>query len=243
MKTPLALLLLATLGLGLTAQAAETVPAYEVEVIVFRQWEAVGPDGEWQPRQPMPPSVLTALAELGRSDGFQSIPTEGWQLSGIRDALSRSDNYQVLLHTAWRQPGLPEDAAPFIPYPSDWRPPADDRRLASEPDRHANSADDNDRLTNNTGDELEFNRPLPEPGLRGIMRLYRGRFLHFGVDLRYAKPEDVEKALYADDVPVYVMKQRRKMRSGEIHYLDHPLLGVIVQTRLIENAEAEQDAE
>ncbi|POF58615.1 hypothetical protein CRN58_13170, partial [Vibrio vulnificus] len=32
----------------------------------------------------------------------------------------------------------------------------------------------------------------------------------------------------------YRMDQKRRMRSGETHYLDHPLLGMVIQVRRVE---------
>ncbi|QSA20002.1 hypothetical protein JV197_08680, partial [Vibrio furnissii] len=31
----------------------------------------------------------------------------------------------------------------------------------------------------------------------------------------------------------YRMDQKRRMRSGETHYLDHPLMGMIIQVRRV----------
>ncbi|WP_083539458.1 CsiV family protein [Enterovibrio coralii] len=35
----------------------------------------------------------------------------------------------------------------------------------------------------------------------------------------------------------YVLKQKRRMRSGEVHYLDHPLMGLIIQVTRVEKDE------
>ena len=57
----------------------------------------------------------------------------------------------------------------------------------------------------------------PESDVYGTVRLSRGRFLHVDLDL----------ILQDADGPVR-MKMSRRMRSNEIHYLDHPLFGVMV---------------
>lgn len=31
----------------------------------------------------------------------------------------------------------------------------------------------------------------------------------------------------------YRMKEKRQMRSGETHYIDHPLMGMIIQVRKV----------
>jgi hypothetical protein len=56
--------------------------------------------------------------------------------------------------------------------------------------------------------------------LEGLVQVSRGRFLHLDVDL-LLRPAD-------GTAPVRVRLNRR-MRSGELHYLDHPHVGILVQ--------------
>lgn len=58
------------------------------------------------------------------------------------------------------------------------------------------------------------------PLLDGTLTLARSRYLHLHADLVYADP-------YVD-APV-ALREVRRMRSGELHYLDHPRFGVLVQ--------------
>lgn len=62
------------------------------------------------------------------------------------------------------------------------------------------------------------------PGLDGAISLTRGRFLHLGLDLQW-QPGPVLEA---------EMSQRRRLRSGEEHYLDHPRLGVLALVRPVD---------
>jgi hypothetical protein len=54
-------------------------------------------------------------------------------------------------------------------------------------------------------------------GLQGQVALSRGRYLHLTLDL----------VLDADGSERYVLRQTRRMRSNERHYIDSPKLGVI----------------
>jgi Peptidoglycan-binding protein, CsiV len=54
-------------------------------------------------------------------------------------------------------------------------------------------------------------------GLKGQIALSRGRYLHLTLDLVYA----------GADGQRYVLRQARRMRSNERHYIDHPRFGVI----------------
>ena len=71
----------------------------------------------------------------------------------------------------------------------------------------------------------------------GNIGLSLGRYLHFAVDLRYQVPAGAWRPLPASaqamavdpDVGYIHFRESRRMRSGELHYLDHPKLGVIVR--------------
>jgi Peptidoglycan-binding protein, CsiV len=54
-------------------------------------------------------------------------------------------------------------------------------------------------------------------GLLGRIALARGRYLHLTLDLVYE----------GDGGQRYVLRQARRMRSNERHYIDHPKFGVI----------------
>jgi len=65
-----------------------------------------------------------------------------------------------------------------------------------------------------------YNDESAEAGtLEGTVTLNRRRFLHVNVDLSF-------EAL--DGLTAVRMRQSRKMRSRELHYLDHPQIGVLV---------------
>jgi hypothetical protein len=70
---------------------------------------------------------------------------------------------------------------------------------------------------------LSINSLVPaSAGLVGQVALSRGRYLHLTLDLVYDAPG-------ADGASSqrYVLRQTRRMRSNERHYLDHPRFGVI----------------
>jgi hypothetical protein len=55
-------------------------------------------------------------------------------------------------------------------------------------------------------------------GISGRAALARGRYLHLTLDLAYQP---------AGESIRHVLKQTRRMRSTEIHYIDHPRFGVV----------------
>lgn len=60
---------------------------------------------------------------------------------------------------------------------------------------------------------------LAAAGLSGRVAVSRGRYLHLTLDLVYESPTEPGQR--------YVLRQTRRMRSNERHYIDHPKFGVI----------------
>jgi hypothetical protein len=56
-------------------------------------------------------------------------------------------------------------------------------------------------------------------GISGQIALARGRYLHLTLELAYDSPEESGQRM--------VLRQTRRMRSNERHYIDHPKFGVI----------------
>lgn len=70
---------------------------------------------------------------------------------------------------------------------------------------------------------LPINSLVPAgSGLVGQVALSRGRYLHLTVDLVYDAP-----GAQGEPSQRYVLRQSRRMRSNERHYLDSPRFGVI----------------
>ena len=71
---------------------------------------------------------------------------------------------------------------------------------------------------------------------RGSIRLYLGRFLHIALDLEYQAPSTAGNlgplGFGLDEIELgrrYRLEiERNAMRSGELHYIDHPMFGVLV---------------
>lgn len=161
-----------------------------------------------------PPSELPETVEVNPKAGLSPEMAADYallnelQLSGESTRIARSRNYQLLAHMAWIQPGYPlADAMPF--------PLAE---LAG-----------------------------PRSGLSGDLTLHLSRYLHLGVNLAFDETQLQDEGESADPVealipfpgamvdgqqslkPEYRLIERRRMRSGELHYIDHPKFGVLVR--------------
>jgi hypothetical protein len=238
---------LLALLLCVTAQpvaAERNLDWYDVEVVVFRQFDGGGirSDERWP--------VVTAPASFerraflsehaGEADEpvFRLLPENSLGLRNTVQRLRGSDRYEILIHKGWRQPGLPDSEAPAIHFPQQ-------PEHQSGPAERPTGAYRVERLDGGVLQlELEETAVWVPPGLSGYLRLIRERYLHMEVDLRYREAParatgDTRRLAGAefDEVrdPVIVMRDRRRMRSGELHYLDNPRLGMLVLVRPVED--------
>jgi len=85
----------------------------------------------------------------------------------------------------------------------------------------------------------------------GTIELYLTRYLHVALDLTYvagngtfwtAPPAGAGLApfTYAERFRFEFDPESRAIRSGELHYLDHPMFGVLIQIRPAPEPEATQ---
>ena len=155
---------------------------------------------------------------------FMPLPEEEFELGDLYRRLGNANGYEPLLHVAWQQPGYDPEAAR----------PLDLSRLAELPD-----------------------------GLQGEVRLYRSRFLHLELDLElWSGPRrtlpgpqtattaplfpdrgrpDAGEPLDALAPDIYRLSERRKLRSGELHYYDHPRYGVLARVTPVEAEEVQPE--
>lgn len=172
---------------------------------------------ELEQAEPVP---LPEADPLGPGTLAFSRTTENSTLNSILRSLNRSSRFKILSHDSWLQPINAEPTPIMI----------------------------------QTGQRFDDRYEV-----EGTLSFYRSRYLHIQTDLWYTRFEprggDASPFLgsvaselsdemlkhYADLVEVererglyyparvHRMIQSRRMRSSELHYLDHPLMGIIVQ--------------
>ncbi len=240
MKNPV-LILLGLLLAGLSATAGADISneakpdrIYDVEVILFRN-EAV-PKG----RETVLPSPSPSLPRGGfdfnsprsaaraAKAGFTPLKKSQLRLQAERERLDKSRRYRVLLHFGWRQPGLAARNARAI-------------RVRGGRFYDSSYASIDDSLNNQPGTE---NSP-PRRGLfelEGWLRVSLSRYLHTEANLVLREPANAEQIEQSQDslgnnafdslqqklLINYPLKEKRRMRSKRLHYLDHPEYGMIV---------------
>ncbi len=211
--------------LGVVAAPSRAADAwYEVEVIVFAQHH---PDAgnEVFPENPGSPNLnnVFEIPTVATKDAqLRPLPADQFRLKSEEEKLLGSDKYEVLLHTGWRQPGLMKEQA--IPVHLHTPVPV---------------------VTSENG--IAAAQPTP-PRLDGVVNLSLARYLHLDVDLLYrsADAPSGDSGFFGSSAPTaplaYRMQESRRMRSKELHYLDHPMFGVIALVTPYDPQQAAADA-
>ncbi len=240
------------------ASAADDVPWYQVEVIVFAQKGAPYIDSERWAEQRLP-NVEGARQLLRAPTGerqnsvlpFQQLPAGSLQLAGAYRSLTRSKNYEPLSYLGWVQPGLPREKA--VPVRVRIDQPA--------PPTLGEGAPQGAEQLQASASAVPADSPLflpvapSPPRVEGTVTLVLSRYLHFETDLAYRLPAEGTRAdlpmstesvpTPVDDptallgsallgtgpepAPLFSLRETRRMRSNELHYIDHPMFGVIVK--------------
>lgn len=126
--------------------------------------------------------------------------------------LKSSARYNILLQQSWQQTGLSDTDAINVHI--------DTTTAAESPEN------DNNKL---------------ESSLQGTLKLILGRYLHLHTDLLYKRPkqsyDSISATLRDRSYNEFEIKSQRKMRSNELHYIDHPLIGILVLVTPIKQPE------
>ena len=184
---------------GLFMLVCVPVPAvdfYDVEILVFRQFENQGDDEELD--VPNIRHLELNLELQGLIDRTSTIPLEpaieGY-LSQPAQRIGNSRNYEILFHGRWSQTTSDRKTAPYI------------RIDLPEVDR------------NHT--------------LTGVLRLFSTDLLYVDTFILYRPAEQqttsqISESSGRNTQPYYFLKERRRVKFREVHFLDHPKFGVLL---------------
>lgn len=202
---------------------------YIVEMILFSNTQPLSENAIHIPTQPVYPNLQGAipLNDDANSKGFILLPQEVMTLTNKAAALNKSGRYKVLQHISWLQPGLAkEDAIPVLIHAG-----KDYQNEFKERTYEQFDYSDQDTIDHQPVNEID-----------GTVKIVLGRYLHVYTDLAYRRPFNI--SVDSEDNPLgrehiladFAIKSHRKMRSKELHYIDHPLLGILVEIRPVEDS-------
>lgn len=221
------ILVLITTGQVLAAadDAGNDIQEYDVEIIIFEDAHARYINTEsWNQASHTDAMVIasnnTQYEPAKNTNKLNNSSTQLYKniapaiLNNEYKRINSSSEYKVLLYTAWRQTGLSEE----------------------------NAFDINIDQLENT------HRTKSENAITGTLKVVLARYLHLYGQLEYIRNETVtinnnatnntagqtdgfglkheENQIAVNKFPIEI---RRRMRSKELHYIDHPLVGILVQ--------------
>lgn len=202
------------------AIAAETEATwYDVELILFKQGSpGAGSTEHWSADPGSPDwsnsvSLIPAGAEkTDQQRPYTLLPRNDWRLTAVFNALQKTrGEIEPLFHQAWRQPVASSGSAKAI-----------------------------------------YLGPTQQSGaiiapFEGVIKISVNRYLHVDLDLLLkqtilpdSKPINAEATLSPSYGSVRFTGNRR-MRSGEVHYIDHPMMGALILISRIERPQTEPE--
>ena len=270
-----------------TAGEEELIPRYDVEIIVFKNVkvptsrEFVLPVSSPGKTEEMFDLSSQTSVDSALENGYEVLAANEFRLLDVVTRLVESSRYELLLHAAWRQPGVDrEQAMPIwlkagriygneytsIDSKIEWidnSSPTDesvDGSVDGLGNTEVNStaktyAFDEQSLESQELQLLEEQSTQPHNGLyelEGKITIALSRYLHTYIDLVLRRPrlsadpvlnnapEEAYLAANAADTRIlnnHPLREHRRMRSKNLHYIDNPEFGVLVLITPYEVAE------
>lgn len=264
--TPALLLSSVAIAQSDSADETEEVPFYDVEIVIFKNTQVPksreyvlpvsSPSRDEKMLDLASPASVAAAGELG----YEILPDEQFRLVEVVTRLVESPRYELLLHAAWRQPGLERGQAMPVwirggrVYGNEFTsidnqieflenaPPA----AAGDPGSGQNYEFDEQTLESLELQLLEQQTMNIHQGLyelEGKITVALSRYLHTYADLVLRRPRlsadslpgnvatERYLAAYAADTRIlnnHSLKEHRRMRSRNLHYLDNPEFSLLI---------------
>ena len=253
-------------GQGL-AQAAdtETLPLYDVEIVIFKNIkvpksrEFVLPvSSPAKDKKILDLSSVRSIAAANKL-GFVILPDQDFRLTEAVKKLVKSSRYELLLHTAWRQPGRDREQALPVWIRGGRVFGNEYTSIDDAIDLQENALDANLQKADGTINEFDEQalealelEQLEQKSARRGQGLYElegkitvalSRYLHLYTDLVLRRPrqsidpvldrsvQERPLATYTTDTRIlnnHILREHRRMRSKNLHYLDNPEFGMLV---------------
>lgn len=171
----------------------------------------------------------TAATKASLPVPYRLLSSDDFNLMKQEIKLTSSEQYYPLLHVAWRQPVLSDDEARAVHIYSNMEQTEVDNIQSSQDTLEIPPQNGFFSIQDSSSSEPPMNV------IDGTVKISMGKYLHLDADILYRiqAEEKNEFSLFGfsreDETPnVFRMHESRRMRSGELHYFDHPLFGMLV---------------
>jgi len=225
---------------------------YQVEAVIFKRQDPVtdeywrlgrDPDlassvirlaGEDRDEPELPEQVTDEHRAAADRKAWRTLDEEEFNLQSMTRRMLNGGDYSILFHESWRQPISKRNRAFPIYVQGGERimPPLE--TIPEAASAHADAPESPDKThtednrseagTGNTNEStFRAGHQLALPEMRGTLLLHVSRYLHVEPNL-WLTDQDARDRLYHVQID-----QSRRMRSEELHYLDHPRFGLLIQ--------------
>jgi len=231
---------------------------FDIEVIIFkRAVDAEKVNESWPNTQPK-----ISLERVGSfqdtqyraSKEVKMLPYSEYKLTPQKDKLKQHAGFEVLMHTAWRQGDQGKSSAPVFHIQAGKDFSKQFNADGSEKGAVTASADGfQEETIDKPLYELdgklqiyvqhylyaETTLDLKAPSVREVKLQEQQIELDFPVsgaesNVQVGNLTEISPTVEVEEfLKSYRMEQKRRMRSTETHYLDHPLLGMVIQVRRV----------
>jgi hypothetical protein len=199
---------------------------YNVEVIIFAYTSDSGVQEEQWPLDPGTPDVTNSVSLITPDDSGERLPGQMLEFETLPSnslavplqKLQRSSRYRVIYARARRVPDLPSHRAPAVRIRAGKRYTPDGQIAPFVP-----TGDPGGR-----GAMAFMDDSLYE--IDGRIKVSLSKFLDVDTDLLYRRYVTLPDAngLPVNEFRQFRLAEFRRMKSNTIHYLDHPLFGVVI---------------
>ncbi len=219
-------ILLLSLFCSASADAAYDGHWYKVEIIIFAHNNSAALREEYWPPEPGLPdmsgvvSLTTGITDSeqlpSRITGFEQLPMQ--MLKGALSRLQGSNRYRIIHATAWKLPGLSQTAAPPLRIQAGHRHPLPTTVTSLTQGTHAQPI-----IRQQAIDSILYE-------IDGRIKISLSKYLNVDTDLLFHNNILLPNP---DGVPVQSLRtfrltEFRRMKSNTVHYLDHPIFGVVI---------------
>ena len=235
---------------------AQDMRYYDVEIVVIEnisekaknsenwplQVNLIHPEKIVQHGQPVLSEWLPQDQDIDVNASYTVLSPKHYNLTEYVEKISESETQRVIFHTAWRQPGLDKNQALPVYFRHEVAAAAVIESVQS------------DAIVEND-ENLIIEKPSTVPSiLEGILRVTLSRYLHLEAELTLQNkiPElvksdnpfsildnETERSEIQKQGIVHLKQKRRRIRSNELHYIDHPVLGILINITRYEQPEEE----
>ncbi|MFM2590367.1 peptidoglycan binding protein CsiV [Vibrio sp. TBV020] len=247
--------------LMLVAMPSMAQRQFDIEVIIFkRAVDAEQTAESWPtdlPKINLERAGSFSDASYRSKKGVQMLPYSAYELTGEVDKLKRHAGFEVLMHKAWRQGDQGRFGAPTFHIEA-----GKDFSNRFNQDGSMVGSNTEDQVLEGITEE-SIPKPLYQLDGKLQIYVEHYLYADVELDLKAPsvrevvleenKAQDLDQeavdqeqvvqvGLMEDVTPIvhkeeflksYRIDQKRRMRSTETHYLDHPLLGMIIQVRRV----------